>query len=83
MLIKMYLQMEATKCRVENKAHFPHRHGAVFVRQLQDPFPPTIYDIYNIKRALRFFSKRIYYPKGCVWEKANSSLRERKRIPFV
>lgn len=72
MFIKINLQMEVSKHRVENKTPLrpplsPRQHA------LQGPFPSSIYAIYSIKRALCFFSKRIYYPKGCGWEKANPS----------
>lgn len=44
----------------------------------QGPFPSTLSTLYNIKRALCFLSERIYYPKGCVWEDANSNLWGKK-----
>lgn len=70
--------MELSKSWVENKTHFVPQTLCRPCAAITGPFPSTVYTIYNFKWALCFLSERIYYPKGCVWEDANSSLRGKK-----
>lgn len=64
----------------ENEIYFILRTSLrLCVAITYDPLPSTTCTIYNIKRVSCFFSKGIYYPKGCIWEGSQLKTLEIKR----